>query len=86
MTREEKQKLLKEIDRKVLGYSSLGFLDFDNDPGKWHKFVDDYFSRSGNIDGVEYTKEQNRKLSSTAMLQTIDEIRKRLYDLLEEKG
>jgi hypothetical protein len=71
MTNKE---LIEKIKREVLGIPTYGFEDTE----LWKEFEDNYFSRSGVIDGESYSAKLNGHLSGAALSHTLTEIRKRL--------
>lgn len=74
----------KDIDfviHDILGYDKYPDGSWKDLPEGWSDFKEKYFFRSGKIDEVAYTSEQNRHISGTAMLQTLDEIKKRLENI-----
>lgn len=85
MTKAEKKKLYNKIEREILGYSSLGFFDWDTDSGQWKPIIESQFSRKGVVNGEEYSSTVNNHLGGVGLITAIDVIRKRLQKLLLEE-
>ena len=76
----QNKKLIEKIHKEILGIPMYGF----EDKTLWKEFQEKHFSRSGEINNETYSSELNKTLSYIAMSQTLNEIRKRLNDLLKK--
>lgn len=81
---EQRKYLYNKIKRDIIGITNLGFFDTES---HWIPFMNKYFFRSGAFqkeDGSEdtYTGDVNRHLSGAALLHTLEEVDKRLQELL----
>ena len=82
MNSNKKNELLKQLKKEVFGMNDFGFLDED----VWSQFIKDNFTRSGTIDGMNYSKELNERLSTAALLQVVETIEKKITNILKDSG
>jgi len=79
MTNKE---LIEKIQKDVLGIPKYGI----EDEAIWGKFINQHFTRSGEINNEPYSSELNQTLSRAALSQTLNHIRFSLNQLIEEEG